>query len=399
MKNTMSPQAPRDPKFSVMQRVIDGTLKITSVQEFEEILEFYPNDPLLYRKYADLLVDQGQQPKANPAYEKASELFIEQGMNLQAIVAKILQWSLKKPDHDQGRRFHALLHDKGARYTPLQKFWAHMSYPELVAVMLRLVRIRLSSGEKLTVPGELAEEVFFVVSGALSETPSPDCEDEAADSGFDTEPTMLGPNDIFGEVFPLDQPTTANTEIRTLTDVELVKISKSVLQQISAAYPKIKKSLHELYRSGNRHNCDRTWQTVRRNLRFGIPTKAELTCFSPQSTEPSIYLSGIAVDLSLGGICVEVHDSDTTPLPALKGKIVQLHLDLLNDAADIDIAGKIVWHREGISKKAMSFFIGIRFDSLSGADRELLSEYCSGSVGEQNLLWSLWDTMVRTDNM
>ena len=113
-----------DRQFSVMQRVVDGTLKISSIQEFEEILEFYPDDPLLFRKYADLLLEKSHLQKARLTYERAAELFIEQGMNLQAIVAKILQWSLSKPNHDQGRRFHALLRDKGARYTPLQRFWA-----------------------------------------------------------------------------------------------------------------------------------------------------------------------------------------------------------------------------------------------------------------------------------
>ena len=388
-----------DRQFSVMQRVVDGTLKISSIQEFEEILEFYPDDPLLFRKYADLLLEKSHLQKARLTYERAAELFIEQGMNLQAIVAKILQWSLSKPNHDQGRRFHALLRDKGARYTPLQRFWAHMSYAELVAVMLRLVRVRLPSGEKVTQIGEAAQEVFFVVSGALSETPSQDCEDEAMGSGYETEPSMLGANDIFGEVFPLDQPTFFSTEIRTLTDVELVKISKSVLQHISNTHPKVKKLLHELYRSGSRHNCDRTWQTVRRSMRFGIPTQTSLACYSPQSTEPVIHLEGIAVDLSLGGMCVDVQGSiDEKTQSSLKGKVAKLHLDLLNDVADVDITGKVVWHRRQKTKIGESIYIGIRFDSLSRADRDLLYEYCSGSVGEQNLLWSLWDTMVRTEN-
>jgi hypothetical protein len=42
--------------------------------------------------------------------------------------------------------------------------------------------------------------------------------------------------------------------------------------------------------------------------------------------------------------------------------------------------------------------VGIQFDSLVTNDRELLAEYCAGGVGEQNLLWSLWNSMVRNDN-
>ena len=399
MNPILPPQNQEGHHFSVMQRIIDGTLKIDSSQEFEEILAFFPNDPFLYRKYADLLLEKRRHKKAQATFGRASELFVEQGMNLQAIVAKILQWSLGKPTHDQGRRFHALLRDKGARYTPLQRFWAHMRYAELVAVMLRLVRVRAAGGEKLTDIGRPAQEVFFVVSGALSETPSPDCEDEAADSGYDTEPSLLGANDIFGDIFPLDQPTLSQSEIRTLTDVELVKISKQVLAQICATHPNIKKLLHELYRSGNRHNCDRTWQTVRRTMRFGIPTRTEITCYSPKTADSPEHLWGVAVDVSLGGMCVEVRSGlHDTRLPDLKGKIAHLHLELQNSSGDLDITGKIVWHRSQKTEKGQFLYIGVRFDSLSRTDRDLLYEYCSGSVGEQNMLWNLWDTMVRTDN-
>jgi hypothetical protein len=305
-------------------------------------------------------------------------------MNLQAVVAKILQWSLAKPTHNQGRRFHALLHEKGARYTPLQRFWARMNYPELAAVMLRLVRICMPSGKKVTDIGKPVQAVFFVVSGALSESPSPDCEDEAADSGYDPEPSMLGANDIFGDIFPLDSPTFCRTEIRTLTDVELVKINKAVLEEISKNFPKIKKLLHELYRSDNRHRCDRTWQTVRRTQRFGIPAKTEISCFVPQSEEKSIYLSGIAVDLSLGGMCMDVQSHlDEGAQARLKGKIVRLHLELLNDEVDLDVTGRVVWHRKHTTDRGEeAVYIGIRFDSLGRNDRKLLSNYCSRNAGE-----------------
>ena len=67
-----------------------------------------------------------------------------------------------------------------------------MHYAELIAVMLRLVRIQYKSGQKIIGVGDSATEVFFVVSGALAETPSQDCETEAAVNGFETEPILLG---------------------------------------------------------------------------------------------------------------------------------------------------------------------------------------------------------------
>ena len=130
-------------KFSIMQRILDGTVTITSAEEFKDILGIYPLDPFLHRKYGDLLFDLKRPSEALRSYERAAQLFIERGMSLQAIVAKILQWHIQKPSHEEGRRFYAMLHEEGSRQTPLQRFWARMSYAELVAVMRRLVRVRL----------------------------------------------------------------------------------------------------------------------------------------------------------------------------------------------------------------------------------------------------------------
>ena len=35
---------PDEHQYSIMQRVLDGTLAVDSVQEFEEILAIYPDD-------------------------------------------------------------------------------------------------------------------------------------------------------------------------------------------------------------------------------------------------------------------------------------------------------------------------------------------------------------------
>jgi tetratricopeptide (TPR) repeat protein len=93
---------PNDHQYSIMQRILDGTLTIESVEEFKEILDIYPDDPILRRKYADLLVERSQLDQAIAAFGLAAELFIDQGMNLQAIVAKILQWSIEEADPPGG---------------------------------------------------------------------------------------------------------------------------------------------------------------------------------------------------------------------------------------------------------------------------------------------------------
>lgn len=387
-----------DVQYSIMQRVIDGTLAIDSVEEFKEILKIYPEDPLLQRKYADLLMKKSLLDQAQSAFHKASMQFIDQGMNLQAIVPKILQWSIQKPNHEEGRQFHKLLTQKGAQHTPLQRFWANMTYVELVTLMLRLVRVKFSTGQKIACVDEPVNDIYFVVSGTLAETISPDCQLEASKAGLETEPMLLGANDIIGNIFPLDQPTTSYTDVVVVNDSELVKIAKPVLLDACRRHPNIEILLRDIYKPEKIDKCDRVWQTVRRSVRFGVPTKVEIVFAADRSDDASNPITGIAVDLSLGGVCVDLGSLDPVSAEEIgKGRPVQLTLDLLNEIATVNPTGKIVWQRHQQNENGPSMLIGIRFDSMDATDRELLTEYCSGSVGEQNLLWSLWDSLVKPD--
>jgi hypothetical protein len=388
-----------DQKYSIIQRVIDGSMKIDNMDEFKELLEIYPNDPLLVRRYADLLHEKLLSKHAFTAYDRAAKLFVENGMNLQAIVAKILQWSIRKPSHAEGRGFHSLLHEEGSRHTPLQRFWARMSYPELVAVMLRLVRMKIPAGETILFPEQRVDHVFFVVSGMLSETPSPDCEYEAAEAGFETEPILLGSNDIFGDIFPLDLQTTSRVEIRSVSEAEVVKIPKMVLHSACHKHPRIEKLLKELHKADRQQKCERAWQTVRRSIRFGLPTQVDIIGHSPRQPNKQWHHTGIALDLSLGGMCIDLGPNGfSVDCAQVKGLIIQAFLDLHNDST-MNLTGVVVWHRKQANNRTPTNLIGIRFDSLSPGNRQLLMDYCSGNSGEQNLLWSLWGTMVKMDDL
>ncbi len=393
----ISMNLPDDHQYSIMQRVLDGTLAIESVDEFNEILDIYPDDPILRRKYADLLVERSDLDKAMVAFDEASRMFIERGMNLQAIVSKILQWGIQKPTHAEGKAFQKLLSTKGAQHTPLQRFWAGLSYPQLVTIMLRLVRVRLATGEKIACVDDPANEIYFVVGGTLAETMSPECQMEASRAGVELEPILLGANDLFGNIFPLDRPTTSYTDVVAVTEVELVKISKPVLCDACRKYPTIETLLKDIHKPDNVEKCDRAWQMVRRAVRYGLPTKVEISPSAGDRFREDFLHTGIALDLSLGGMCIDLGPETDAHRHFKKSIAVDMTLDLLNEVAVLNLTGKIVWHREHTTDKGKSTYIGIRFDALHPTDRELLIEYCSGSVGEQNLLWSLWDSLIKPE--
>ena len=132
---------------SIIEQIIDDTIDIESVREFEHLLDVFPDDPGLYRKFADLLADKNQLDAALLTYNKASALYLDAGMVLQSIVAKILEWSIVKPSHREGHAFHGLIRNKGGGDTPSQVLFSQLNYEETVTLMLSLTRLRLRTGE------------------------------------------------------------------------------------------------------------------------------------------------------------------------------------------------------------------------------------------------------------
>ena len=397
MNMKMSFNPPTDHHFSVMQRIIDGALAIESIDEFKEILDIYDDDPLLYRRYADLLHEKGHLNEAVEVYSTAADLFIGMNMSLQAIVAKILQWSIKKPSHTQGRAFYSLLHEEGAQSTPLQKFWARMSYSELIAVMLRLVRIRFTAGATIIHSDTPSNDLFFIVSGNVAEVVPSEYSNLSEFDHPGEDPIILAENDIFGEIFPLRNQTNNTRKIEAITDVEMVKIAKSVLIDVCRKHPQIESLLRQLYKPATRidNKMNHNWQIVRRNMRFGLPTRAEVI-FQPDKTDSPVWQHGaIAVDLSLGGVCLDLGPlSEDTEFQSVKGRALRIRLCLSEESEDLHATGNIVWFNQSSPFHDGATLVGVKFDPLSATDKERLLNFCSDSGGEQNLLWSLWDTMV-----
>ena len=78
MKGQLSKQ------ISVAKHIIDGSITIDSVKEFQGMLQIFPNDPALHRAYADLLVRKQLYEAAVQSYHQAAELYAAAGLLLQA---------------------------------------------------------------------------------------------------------------------------------------------------------------------------------------------------------------------------------------------------------------------------------------------------------------------------
>ena len=365
---------------SVIQLILNDRIDIESAAEFETLLEVFPKNPDLYRKFGDLLSTKKQSEEALLAYNKAAALYLEAGMVLQSIVAKILEWSIVKPSHREGREYHAAIRNKGGGDVPAQLLFSQLTYEETVSLMLRLVRIRLSPGETVYDVGQESTGIYFIVSGGLAETLLQKKE------GAPPATTLLAENDIFGDIFPLEEKSFCRACVTAATDVELVKISKPTLKATCYRYPRVREMIERLSRMRVRQGGDRQWKTVRRS---------SLT-FSANGNGDRQTVQGTARDLSLGGMCVALSNetAGSDPDALLLKKVVLTILEGNRTAID-RLSGIVAWRKKVGSSNHPTHIVGIVFDPMAEETEMALNAFCTISNGEQDMIWNLWNHLVR----
>ena len=374
---------------SIIELILDDQIDINSVEEFKNLLEVFPDDPDLYRKFADLLAGRKHPEAALVAYNNAATRYLDAGMVLQSIVAKILAWSIVKPSHREGRDFHAMVRRKGAGDVPSQLLFSQLNYDEMVALMLRLTRVCLSPGETVYDAGQESTDIYFIVSGELTET-LPQREDAGPSTAI-----ALAENDIFGDIFPLEEESFCRARVAATTAVELVKLSKPVLKATCYRYPRIRECLERLSRIRTPQGSDRAWQTVRRSCRYCLPADVKLE-FEPEGPDKKRIIHGTASDLSTGGICVVLKNDTAHPdfESLLKDKTTLTILEGNRTVID-QLTGNVAWRKTVGSSNHPTHIVGIAFDPMTEETAMALNAFCTISSDEQDMIWNLWNHLVR----
>jgi hypothetical protein len=158
-----------DMRDSVVNRIIDGSITIDSLSEFENLLKIFPNNPRLHRVFADFLA-QDKPFDAVEAYRTSARLFIQEAQTLQAIVSKIFEWRLAKPSPQEEQAFYSDLHKGSSSKAPVQGFFSDLPFQQLIAFMNELTPRYFPAQRMLKKFGDPENDINFVVSGALEKT-------------------------------------------------------------------------------------------------------------------------------------------------------------------------------------------------------------------------------------
>jgi hypothetical protein len=386
-RRTTSVTFQAEDKRGILDRLADGSLGLTSQKEYQDLMSLFPDKGEIFRACGDFLSGCEKKNEAFRCYTHAARVFLSKGKTFQAIVSKILAWRIFKPTHAEGRTFHAALQTSVKEESPLLHLFTDMAYPELIALMLRLVRTRFDAGQTIIRAGQICNDLFFVVSGTLEENIVQPV--NAQEDRPEVSSQHIFDNDIFGDVFPLHRETISLSDIKALTPVETVKIGKAALVETCRRHPRLEQLLIRLYKGPPGREHGRSWPSVRRSTRYDNPVRTTVMLALRRGEAAPIAFEGVSRDISLGGACIDLglkYGSMRTEALSGTEAIIEIKLP---SGEGVSIPGRIAWSKKIEEPGGVSIIAGIKFEPLSGDTRDFLKVYCFGYENEQSLMWGL----------
>ena len=360
---------------SIPQHIVDGSIGIDSIEAFGSILKQYPNHPGLLKKYSDLLFRQDLHDLAAKSYGEAAQLFIESGKMLQALVAKKLQWLIKPPPDKDLRQFLSALDQGIFDDCPLKIFFEKLSAKEKLAVISGFVRVELIAGKTLKKSGEKDTDLYFVVCGTLKDSVFPSI--DTKQKVYRKSNIYLTDDDFWGDVYPFDRDQTGTSEVVTVTQVELVKISKQKLVGLCRQYPNVERALIDLFKIRAESGVINRPNMFRQAGRYQMPMKMilELPPWGPFKTP--IAIEGYSSDISISGICVVLNGS-SEHVPYLLNSLSEIddrkriRVSFPGDTMELKVRGNIIWNHEIQFNGKKTLAVGVQFEEDTPKMRGML---------------------------
>jgi CRP-like cAMP-binding protein len=349
---------------SIPEHIIDGSIVIDSIEAFGSILKQFPNQPALKKKYGDLLFRHNLLDLAAKSYAEAAQLFIESGKMLQSVVSKKLQWLIKPPPNKEIHQFLSALGQKNFDVSPLMLFFEKLSPKEVLAIMSEFVRVRLIAGKTVKKAGDNETDLYFIVSGTLKDSAFPFL--ETKERVYRKSNIYLTDDDFFGEVYPFNKNQTSISDIATVTQVELVKISRQKLVKLCRHYPNIEMALIDLFKVRARSEKKKQQQNLRRAERYQLPIKLILELPPMGQFKHPIVIEGYSSDISIGGICV-VLNGRSEQVPDLLSSLAEIddknkiRISFPGHTMELKVQGNIVWSHQIQFHGKKTVAVGIQF--------------------------------------
>jgi hypothetical protein len=352
-----------DGKKSIAKHIIDGSITVDSVSDFETMLGLFPSNPALFNAYGDLLIKKKSYKAAARAYGKAAGLFIDSGKMFPAILCKTLQWRIIKPTLHEVRPFFANLQRTKFSSSPLQIFLKNLSFHEMISLTNHLRRVRLPAGKVFKKIGDVEDHLYFIASGTLKETtfvPLSKKEKKHRKSVV-----QLTESDIVGDVYPFEEQKLSQCYTETITSVELGKISKEDLIAICTRYPNVAHSIINLFKNRLEGRKESSLPAREAN-RHQLPLKMKLKIWPKEADNSPFILDGYSRDISVGGLCVVLdpkHENIASLAKNIKDAKVAIFIP--GGGFTLNVSGSVIWCRAVIWNGKKTLALGIQFKGMT----------------------------------
>ena len=365
---------------SIPEHIVDGSIVIDSIEAFSSILKQFPKHPALLKKYADLLFRQDLLDLAAKSYGEAARLYIESGRMLQALVAKKQQWLIKPPSQKEIHLFLSAIEGGSFKASPLKMFFDKLSAKEMLAIISSFVRVRLFADKVVKKAGDRETDLFFVVSGTLKDSAFLSL--EAKEKVHRNSNIDLSADDFFGEIYPFKKDQICRSDIKTRTQVELVKISRQKLMKLCREHPNMEMAVIDLFNIRSAPEEKSQTQAIRKADRYQLPIKMNLELAPKGSFNSPLIVDGYSSDISIGGICVVLNGKSEhighllASLPETADNS-QIRVNFPGETMELKVLGNIMWRHQIHFNGHKTLAMGIRFEEDSPKLRGMLFMFAS----------------------
>jgi CRP-like cAMP-binding protein len=377
-----------------IEGIADGSLTIDSSEEFEALLKKFPDHRFLVKAFADFLASRESFAQAAQYYRKAAELFARGGVILYAVFSKVMEWHVAGSSRRECRDLYTAIREVHSE-TPLNDFFCHMAYPELLAMVTHLEPLHLPTGTVVKKPSDVEEFLYFIVSGTVAETNRLTTgEGGEIRREFSAKSAEMN---YFGDVYPLDEQKQLPSMIETVHNTELLKISKSQLVDLCEEYPKIEILLMRLAKAHRLLTERGVTQKDRKAVRYQLQTQVDMKIFKNESNKSQLILKGFIQDISLGGACITLGEKYLTGSPAeIIGKSVKVLVNVPKVEVGLNLFGTIAWCREVLREGKTIVIAGVQFKDMTHSDLAFLKKYCFVGEEAQDLISYLWESLPKS---
>jgi hypothetical protein len=370
-------------KTRIAEQINGSYISIDSIEEFDELIEDFPDDPAIHKAHADFLVKKKSPDKAALSYGRAAALYLKSGKLLPAILTKLLHWRIKSPAYQDAQLFLSTLTDNSLPDTPLKVFFETLSKPEVIAVMKCVENIQFPAGQLIYKVDDVQQNLYFIVSGKIKEIRFEPVE-KGEDKVFKQSVENLSDDDTFGELYPIKKENICQSYIETSESVDLLKISKQMLVPICKKYPNIESGLQAISVFRSEFRKAKLLKINREGQRHEVMIKISLEIFPHASANFPIIIEAYSKDISIGGTCVILDADDLSVAKSvssfsktIKDSIVKISFP--SEGMELKVSGKIARTQEIIFKGEKTLAVGIQFQDLSPKLRGMLFVFADGA--------------------